>query len=93
MSDQDFLDLTPSRYYALSQRYLEEREYLDFQHGYDRCLLAEVNRNRKKRGKAFVPQDFMVYVEEGASGDKREMTPEEMLHYVKTVIHPALGGK
>lgn len=65
---------------------------MDFEHGWTRSLIAEVNRNAKKRGKPFTPHEFMVYVDQSAIENK-EMSWEAMLAYVKNVVHPALGGQ
>lgn len=49
-------------------------------------IIAEVNRNPKKRSKAFTPKDFMPKREA-----KKELTGEEMLQRAK-MIALTLGG-
>ncbi len=43
-------------------------------------VVAEVNRNRKKRGKAFGPDDFM---QEWGKEPERAQTPQDMFEFVK----------
>lgn len=43
-------------------------------------VLAEVNRNRKKRGRPFSPDEFM---QKWGEEDKKATTPEGMLEFVK----------
>lgn len=44
-------------------------------------VIAEVNRNRKKRGKAFAPREFMQKWGEPEAG--KATTPEGMFDFVK----------
>ena len=53
---------------------------LDFRTGTICAVLANINRNRKKRAKPYTPKDFMpVY------GKKKAQTPEDMLDVVKKI--------
>lgn len=52
---------------------------MDFRTGIICAVLANINRNRKKRAKPYTPRDFMpVY-------GKKKQTPEEMLETVKAM--------
>ncbi len=44
-------------------------------------VIAEVNRNRKKRGKAFAPKEFMQ--KWGRPEEGKASTPESMLAFIK----------
>lgn len=46
-------------------------------------VIAEVNRNRKKRGRAYAPKEFMQ--EWGEADKKKATTPESMFEFVKSV--------
>jgi len=51
--------LTLAQFDALGKRYLEERKQLDYRAALVCSILAETNRDRKKRTKAYTPADFM----------------------------------
>jgi len=49
-------------------------------------VIAEVNRDRKKRSKAYTPSDFMP------KKKKAELTGEQMMEQIK-VLNIVLGGE
>ena len=61
----------------------------DLQAGIIAAVVAEVNRDRKRRSRPFHPVDFMPFHEKGPG---KEMTPDEILQKV-VAINQALGGK
>lgn len=94
LTEDEFWALTPSRYLALSNRFLEQKQFLDLQFGWSRSMLAEVHRDKKNKPTPFQPKDFMLYPEEEAPKKERvEMTWEQQLDLLKNVVHPTLGGK
>ena len=85
LSEDALLDLTLKEYKALSDRYKNEQDWLNWRMAMQ-CA-TEVNMHRDpKKTKAVSPQDFMP---------KREVkvqTPEQMLANVK-LLNSAYGGK
>ena len=49
------------------------------------CLIAEVNRDRKRHAKAYTPDDFMPR--------RRERMPDKQIQRVLGHINKMLGGK
>jgi len=79
--------LTLAQFDALSQRYIEEQKKLDSRAALICAVLANINRNPKKKNKAFTVEDFMPKYEKG----KRVQSAEEMLETVK-LWNTVLGG-
>jgi hypothetical protein len=77
MSWQEFLEW--QEYYGL-EPFGEERA--DLRSGIVASVLANVNRDPKKRSKPFEPTDFMPYYE------KPKPSPEQLAHKIRA----ALGG-
>ena len=71
---------------ALAERYATERESLDYRAALICSVIAEVNRDRKKRSKPYTPNDFMPKRRRGSS------TGEQMMNQVKA-MNIALGGE
>jgi len=63
----------------LSQQYIEEQKKLDSRTALICAVLANINRNPKKRSKAFTIEDFMPSYEKG----RQVKSAEEMLETVK----------
>jgi len=88
LSDEEFWHLTLAQFNALAKRYDEQQERQDYRAALICTVLAEINRDRKKRPRPFKPEDFMP-----KRGRKQKpMTDEQMLAQAK-IITAALGGK
>ena len=59
LSDREFWDLTLAQFDALARRYKDEQRRLDYRSAMVCSILAEINRDRKRRIKPFSPEDFM----------------------------------
>jgi len=70
----------------LVKEYVFEQERLDYRAALICSVIAEVNRNRKKRKKPYTPKDFMP------KEKRRRMTGEQMAEQLK-LINIALGGE
>lgn len=64
---------------ALLRQYIEEQKKLDSRTALICAVLANINRNPKKKSKAFNVEDFMPKYEKV----RQVQTPEEMLETVK----------
>ena len=87
LSDSDFWHLTLAQFNELSKRYHEKEEWLDYRAALAPWMLAEINRDRKKRTKAFEPQDFMP-----KKAKTKQMSDEDMRIHLG-VINKVLGGE
>ena len=85
-SDEAWL-LTPAKYAALSDRFLESRRFIDFQIGWMRQLFVNANRDPKRKNQPFKIEELCV-IPSIKGSSKREMPWEEQLDYVKNVLHP-----
>ena len=59
LSDREFWDLTLAQFDVLVRRYKGEQRRLDYRSAMICSILAEINRDRKRRIKPFSPEDFM----------------------------------
>jgi len=71
---------------ALSSRYREEQRGLDFRAAMICSVIAEVNRDRKRRPKPFTPDDFLPKEE------SEELDNPKMKRAMKR-INQMLGGE
>ena len=79
LSDSEFWHLTLAQFDALLRRYIEEQKKLDGRAALICTVLANINRNPKKRSKAFTVEDFMPKYEK----ERKVKSAEEMLETVK----------
>ena len=77
--------MTLKEFNALSERQKDAQEWLDYRTGLLCSVIANVNRDRKKKSQPFTPSDFMP---RKASGGQ---TPEQILATVK-MLNAAFGG-
>ena len=85
LSEDELLDLTLKEYKALSDRYKNEQDWLNWRMAM--LCATEVNMHRDpKKTKAVSPQDFMP------KSKVKVQTPEQMLANVK-LLNSAYGGK
>jgi hypothetical protein len=80
--------LTFAQLDSLTRRYGEEKEWADFRVGLICSVIANVNRDPKKKSKAYQPQDFMP---RGKKYPKKQ-TPEEFLTNLR-LMNAAYGGR
>jgi hypothetical protein len=79
--------LTPAQYAALSNRFFEAREFIDWQMGWLRALIVEPYRDKRRHPNAYKINEFSMFHQDiEVSG---EMTPEQQLEYVKNIVLPA----
>lgn len=88
LSSEDFWNLTPAQLSVLSYQHREKLRREDWRVGIVASIL--VNINKKKGARSSQPEDFMP---DPYPKKQDKQTPEQMLHFVKTILHPALGGK
>ena len=86
-TESDFWDLTFAQFDVLSQQYIEEQKKLDSRTALICAVLANINRNPKKKSKAFTVEDFMPKYER----ERQVKSAEEMLETVK-LWNTILGG-
>ena len=86
MPEREFWGLTLAQFYSLAKEYGNEQEMLNYRGAMICSVIAEVNRDRKKRKRPFTPADFMP------KKKRREMTDEQMLEQIMEV-NAELGGE
>ena len=79
LSDREFWHLTLAQLDALVRQYTEEQKKLDGRTALICTVLANINRNPKKKSKAFTVEDFMPKYEK----ERKVKSAEEMLETVK----------
>lgn len=87
MSDDEFWHLTLAQLNELVKRYNDKLKLEDYHFALIGCVLAEINRDRKKRTKPFTLQDFTLLGKQSKS-----MTDDQMKEQIE-LINMALGGK
>lgn len=97
LSSDQFWDLTPPQFEALSERHDTRNERDEFYAGLVASVIANVNRDAEKRPEAFQPKDFMPSQrgsEEEAAPIAGEMSPDQILAHLKAAFPPqeAHGG-
>lgn len=85
MSEGEFWSLTLAQFNSLAKRYAFEQETLDYRGALICSIIAEVNRDKKKRSRPFTPKDFMLK-------KKVKLTVEQMKNQIEA-INIALGGE
>ena len=72
LPSREFWSLTLAQFDALARRYKDEQRRLDYRSAMICSILAEINRDRKRRPRPFSPDDFMPK-EEVEEGDDPKM--------------------
>lgn len=80
------MQLTPEEFKAIYEGWKVREERADRRIARLCSLIANVNRNPKKRSKAFVEEDFIPKVK-----TKKKQTNEDMMSMV-LAMHKAYGG-
>ena len=78
LSDEEFWGLTLAQFNALAERYIAEQKSKDYRAALICSIIAEVNRNVKKRAKPFTAEDFMPK-------EHRKMTAKRMKTAIKHI--------
>ena len=86
LSESDFWYLTLREFNALSERFKENQKWLNYRSALICSIIANVNRNPKKKSKAWTPDDFMP------AREQKMMTDEQMYAQVQA-INVILGGE
>jgi len=86
LSEKEFWSLTVAQFNSLAKEYSREQKALNYRAALVCSILAEANRNRKKRKKPYTPSDFMP------KKKKAKLTGEQMMEQIKAV-NIALGGE
>jgi len=86
LTEKAFWSLTLAQFNALAERFISEQESLNYRAALVCSVIAEVNRDRKKRTKPFTPQDFMP------KKKKAKLTGEQTMEQIK-VLNTMLGGE
>ena len=87
LDNEFFWNLTPFEFYLLAERYKETEKMLDYRQGIVATLLANSNRDPKKRKKPYVPSDFFPSL----SHKKKVAKSPEQLYKMAEVITKVLG--
>jgi len=86
LSEKEFWGLTLAQFHSLAKEYASEQEMLNYRGAMICSIIAEVNRDRKKRSKPFTPNDFMP------KKKKMKLTGEQMRDQIEA-LNIALGGE
>lgn len=86
LSEKEFWGLTLAQFNSLAKLYASEQETLNYRVALVCSVIAEVNRDKKKRSKPYTPSDFMP------KKKKMKLTGEQMMDQIKAV-NIALGGE
>lgn len=79
-----------AQFNALAERFTLEQEELDYRSALICSIIAEVNRDTKKRSKPFTPVDFMP--KRRLNQKTAKLTDEQMINQLQA-INIALGGE
>lgn len=88
LKPDEFWTLTPAEWERMVKGYLAREERADYRAGLICAVLANINRDEKKRSKPYEPADFMPQ----PSKPTAPQTPEQMLKIVE-FWNASLGGK
>ena len=89
LTEDEFWNLTLAQWLALCKQHELDEERLDYRAALIASIIAEVNRNHKKRREPFSPQDFMPQRSPAkANQAKRGIDVDSLI-----LINAAVGGK
>lgn len=86
LKEEEFWGLTLAQFNSLAERFASEQEVLNYRGAMICAVIAEVNRDRKKRSKPYTPNFFMPKKEKG------KLTGEQIMNQIE-VINMTLGGE
>lgn len=78
LSSEDFWELTPPQFAALSRRHDQNQERSLFGAGIIASTIANCHRDPQSRPDPFTPQDFLPRHDDDESDSGGEMTPEQI---------------
>jgi len=85
LGEDEFWHLTLKEFNALSERHKDAQDWLDYRTGLLCSVLAEINRDHKRKSQPYTPADFMP------KKASRGQTPEQILATVQ-MLNAAFGG-
>ena len=88
LTDKQFWHLTLAQFNALAKRYLGAEERQDWRAGQICAVIANVNRDPKKRTQAYEAKDFMP----SRRQQKKPLSDKQMLDQIM-IANAALGGE
>lgn len=88
LSEEALWSLTLAQFNALAERHADEQEAFNYRAALVCSIIAEVNRNPKKRHRPYTPSDFMPKKKKA----KVQLTGEQMKKQL-AMINIALGGE
>ena len=89
LSEDEFWVLTLREFIALSERYKDSQDWLDYRAALICSVMANLWSDTRKRKKPYSPSDFMP---EGRKERSVQQTPEQMFTIVK-MLNAAYGGR
>lgn len=94
LSDEQFWNLTPAQFSALSKRLDGKTRHTDFHAGVVASTIANCHRDPKARREPFKPADFMpVYDGDETPSRGAEMSPEQILGFMKAAFPKGKKGR
>jgi hypothetical protein len=90
LTDEQFWALTPPQFSALSERYDQENYRNDSRVAQQLAMMANIHC-RKEGDAAYTAQMFMPDYE-GEEAEKKEVSAEDMLEYLKAAFPPRPEG-
>ena len=91
LTSEAFWNLTPAQFYSLSKSLEEDELQQDFRFGIVATLIANANRNPKKRSKPFDWTDFFPRWKHLIKA-KAQLTPQELLKKWESIIVPKVNA-
>jgi hypothetical protein len=90
LSSEQFWDLTPPQFAALSDRHDDRNQRDEFYSANVASIIANCHRDEKSRPKPYTPKDFMpsYAAEEEAQATPGDMSPDAILTYLKAAFPP-----
>jgi hypothetical protein len=80
--------LSPAEFFKYTEGYRKKERNDLYGFALVSSMIAEVNRDRKKRRKPYTPKDFMP---QPGAGTRKKQTAQEMFSIVK-MLNAAFGG-
>ena len=89
LSERDYNRMSLRTFIKILERKNLDEQRQDYRFAQIACILANANRDPKKKRKPYKVQDFMITKQQK---QKREQTPEEIMSMVE-MLNAAFGGK
>ena len=87
--------MTPAQFASCSEIFDSERKIQDAQFGYLRAIIAEPNRDRKKKREPYKIDDFCLFGEKAQESTKKAepQTWKSQQMFVTQYLHPLLVSR